>query len=179
MSRRTLLSILLAPTMIVLFTGATVVAGTAQADASICADGALAFAYAEPDAVRLNGTIQPCPGTDPAAVADANWAVARYHAEGAFVYSDRIRPFDSATEPTVFEARVIVDGEEAALWGQIQAACLVTAAEVRLACVEITAESNGDLRVGPIPANDPRVTGWVSVVADAPAHPDPECGACV
>jgi hypothetical protein len=159
MSRRTLPSFLLAPTAIVLFGGATMVAGIAQAGTSICAEGTLTFAYAEPDAVRLTGTIQPCPGTDPAAVAGATWAVARYHADGAFVYAERIRTFGSATEPTAFEARVIVDGEESVLWGPLQAACLVTAPEARLACVEITTEPNGALH--------------------ADAKPDPECGACV
>jgi hypothetical protein len=188
MSRRTLLPIVLTPIVIVLVGVATMATGNAEAQpggtggapwpgTSICAEGTLAFADIDPAAIALAGSIQPCAGTDPATVVGARWAVARYHTQGAFLYEVGARSFDSATAPTTFEVRVAIAGLEGAVWGPLQAACLITAPKVRLACVEITTEWNGGLHIAPIPVNDPRVIRVATVIRDP--GPDPECGACV
>jgi hypothetical protein len=188
MSRRTLLPILMTPIVIVLLGVATTATGNAEAQpggadgapwpgTSICAEGTLAFADIDPTAIEFAGSIQPCAGTDPATVAGAGWGVARYHTQGAFLFEGSVRPFDSATAPTVFEASVDLDGLLGGVWGPLQATCLITAPKVRLACVGITTEWNGARNIAPIPVDDPRVIRPVTVLRNY--SPDPECGACV
>jgi hypothetical protein len=185
MSRRTLLPILLTPIVIGLLGVAATATGNAEAQPGgapwpgtwICAEGTLAFADSDPTTIVLAGSIQPCAGTDPAAVAGARWGVARYHTQGSFISEGRARPFDSATAPTAFQVRLERDGLLGAVGGPLQAACLITAPRIRLACVEFTTEWNGTLHIDPIPVDDPRVIRVVTVQPDPEI--DPECGACV
>jgi hypothetical protein len=194
MSRRTLLPILLTPIVIVLVGVATVATGNAGAKpggagggggaggapwpgTSICAEGTLDFVDIDPTTMEFAGSIQPCVGTDPATVAGARWGVAQYRTQGAFLSETSVRRFDSATAPTAFAVTVVLGPFDGAIWGPLQAACLITAPRVRLACVEITTLWNGSLHIAPIPVDDPRVGSSVTVIR--PDAPDPECGACV
>jgi hypothetical protein len=188
MSRRTLLPILLTPIVIVMVGVATVATGNAEAQpggtggapwpgTAICAEGTLDFVDIDPTTMEFAGSIQPCAGTDPAAVAGARWGVAQYRAQGAFLFENSLRRFDAATAATAFEVTVMLGQFDGAVWGPLQAACLITAPNVRLACVEITTEWNGALHIAPIPVDDPRVGRPVTVIRDD--TPDPECGACV
>jgi hypothetical protein len=183
MSRRTLLPVLLTPIVIVLLGAATTATGNAEAQpggapwpgATICAEGTLDFADIDPDGIHLAGSIQPCAGTDPGAVAGVRWGVAQYRTQGAFIFENGIRHLDPATTP--FEARIDTYDLLNGAWGPLQAACLITAPKVRLACVAITTEWNGAMQIAPIPVSDPLVSRLVTIVRDDP--PDPECGACV
>ena len=196
MSRRPWLPILLTPVVIVLFAVGTMAAGNAGTQSGgwpwpgwptptappwpgtpICAEGTLAFVGVHESDVTLAGSIRPCTGTDPAIVAGARWGVARYHTQRAVINETGVRRFDSATAPAAFESRITLGGVTEASWGPVQAACLITAPKVRLACVEITTDWNGTLRVAPIPLDDPRVIPQVTIVRYS--GPDPECGACV
>jgi hypothetical protein len=184
MSRRRL-PLLLVSVVVVLAGLATMATGNAGAaepppwpGTSICATGTLAFSnWVDPNTMRFTGSTQPCPGTDPATVPGARWAVAEYHARGAFVYEYDIKQFDSATAPTAVQAQVQVNGLQNAVWGQLRAVCLITAASARLACMEVTTEWNGGLRIEPIPVTDTRVQTPVTVVPNETTKP--ECGACV
>jgi len=189
MSRRTL-SILLTPVLVVLFGVAAVSAvnagpqpvggqppGPPWPGTPICAEGTLAFAdFIDPNTVRLAGSIRPCAGTDPAAVATARWGVAEYHTMGAFAHQYGLRHFVSATEPTPFTVGIALDGLAGGAWGPLRAVCLITGSKVRVACMEFTTEWNGGLLIEPIPVSDPRVNFRVTLTADQ--GPDPECGAC-
>jgi hypothetical protein len=182
MSRRTLW-FLLTPVAMVLFGAATMTAGNAEAyppggwpSWPICAEGTLAPSGVYSDAITVAGSIQPCAGAFPGTIEDARWGMALYHAAGGFTYALMARPFASATTPTVFEQTIWV-GLEAAYWGPIQAACLITGPGTRIACVAITTDWSGALLVEQIPVDDPRASFTVTVV---PGHEhDPECGACV
>jgi hypothetical protein len=101
-------------------------------------------------------------------------AVAEYHTGDAFVYGSAIRRFDPVTGPTAYQGRVMLDGAPAQ--GPLVAACLITGATSRLACVEVVADAGGGLWVSPIPVSDSRVARIVRVDG---LDGDPECGACV
>jgi hypothetical protein len=182
MSRRKL-SLLLVPVAIVLFGAATITAGNAEDSSAppwpgkwICAQGTLALAAVDPGFVALTGSVRPCPGVY-TSIVGARWGMARYHAAGARVYERAIRPYASATNPTVFEVRVLRLWQLEQSLGPLQATCLITMPFDRKACFAITVESDGALRAEPIPVNDPRVSATVSVITGD--GPDPECGACV
>jgi hypothetical protein len=190
MARRTLLSILLTPTLVVLFGVAAVSAvnagpqpvggqppGPPWPGTPICAEGTLGqTGWIDPNTVALAGSIQPCAGTDPAAVATARWGVAEYHTQGAFARQNGIRRFASASEPTAFTVGITLAGLADATWGPLRAVCVITGPKVRVACLEFTTEWNGNLLIEPIPVSDPRVNFRVTLVPNL--GPDPECGAC-
>jgi hypothetical protein len=177
------LSILVMLVVIVLFGVATTTASNAETDqlpwpgTFICAEGTLTVTATSPSDVTLAGSVQPCPGTWPTLVAGARWGIARYHETNAVVWARQARRFTSTSGPTVFEARVL------RLWyleqgmGPLQAACLITGAWARHACVKITMDSDGMLHAEPIPVTDPIVSRMVEVITGD--GPDPECGACV
>ena len=188
MSRRTLLSLATVP-VVILFTAALTASRSEAAatpgdwpGARVCAQGTLTAGErtaASPARTPLVYRVPPCADADPATVAGARWGVALYFAGGSFpgtgAYIDEgaVQPFQTEGD-TTGRGYGFADGDlTVGILGEIQAACLVTGAAVRVACVSVNdVGAAGTIDIDPIPVDDALVNRPVRLLVTETAQPD-------
>jgi hypothetical protein len=145
---------------------------------AVCAEGEVAGAEGSPGWLDVSGWVRPCADADPAMVAQARIGMAFYHTQRNVTSPNPGRTFASATDPTPVHLFFgPVDGAATSGLGILEAVCLVTRPESRIACLAVGVGAGGALWTTPIPVTDPLVAGPVLVLPSQTI--DPECAACV